>query len=1035
MMLATKLGQLALLCVWAQLLARLSAASDKAGQVAAGDDANHTFAGCGSYCSNAHVTSYVGPLDTTVQLGNALKQLSFKKEIIITHHAVLSEAIQVLHRWQRHGYGHTLLVQPTAEPCRHLDAGGAFRPLLGCGWFEDVRRVAFILNQTSGCKGMLDKWLIHYTAARAIRLGYNVLAVDADTLPLGDFYGLMRQPPYAGVQLWSQREGNFNVNGGFYYVQNASVSGPVAFLLYDNLLKNARWYADARPLRAAVGLSPNDTSTGIADGFLCNDQFSLSDSVHGAVTGTPQVLECLFHHTRDPSARGAWEAPHLQLYRGTGPRGAQQLGPYEQLTFPVPHALRLGSGGAATAHVTTAALHMPHGRGQWPAERGGLPFAPGPLPDMAAALRQLFREGAGVAAGGGGGSNAEVEMAVLPDFPDPYNPADQAAAAAVPPERFAYLPPWVANTWGYAPGANAGVEGHYNSHLTAALPALVSHLHAGLTPGDFNKQVHLAVGVPRGWSLDVGGVAAGGAARAAAEEARQAAAGSSVADAADAVSTATSGGSQVTSSASDGRAALAARGGAGLRRAGRRRRMLAASAAAPYAYLGTSAAAAAGMPPLLAVAPWVVRPDMSGAEFTELVQGLMRMGLALGRVVVWPWVPCEVPFLRRQGATYNPTASGHKIPWSDYLNVTAAIPNGPGSADLRRDGLRCLLAALDKHSCLRGGTAPPGPSPTAPRGLLPYEFDHWLAGAAAGASRRRGDRQRLLQQATGRRVQLATSHALSSGTSLPEAGVALDEGPRLEAGLGLELELGLEEVPLLPGPLNTIQDILERRGGSRAGDPVGHVGSSAAPAAAPALVLTATDLQLLLADPAVVGAGGGDSSSSSRRRRAEARRKLMRGGGRTPRGGDEGDDDEDEEVNGDKGAVSAHQQEGDEQEQEQEQADNSRDTDVRARRSSSSSSSSSSMAAGSQRDGDRQSAKGHAAAIHAPAAVLWLRGPVSVPQLPSAALEAFYRQQVEPLCCVLLGWPTAPDCMWRSPAAQVAMAAGAAAAAAAAEAA
>lgn len=41
----------------------------------------------------------------------------------------------------------------------------------------------------------------------------------------------------------------------------------------------------------------------------------------------------------------------------------------------------------------------------------------------------------------------------------------------------------------------------------------------------------------------------------------------------------------------------------------------------------------------------------------------MRLGLALNRVVVWPWVPCEAPFLRREGATYDPVASGHKIPW------------------------------------------------------------------------------------------------------------------------------------------------------------------------------------------------------------------------------------------------------------------------------------------------------------------------------------------------------------------------------------
>ncbi|KAG2426250.1 hypothetical protein HXX76_013008 [Chlamydomonas incerta] len=988
-----KLSQLALvLSAWSHLARFSGATGEVAVEVgAAGDALNKTYTGCGSYCSSGKVQSYVGALDSTRQLVTALKHLSFKREIIITHHADLGDAIQVLHRWQRHGYGHVLLVNPTAEPCRRLEAGGAFRPLLGCGWFEDARRVGWIVNQQGGCKGMLDKWLIHYTAARAVRLGYNVLAVDADTLPLGDWYGLVKSPPYSGVHMWSQREGNFNVNGGFYYVHNASAGGPVAFLLYDNLMKNVRWHADARPLRAAVGLSPNDTSTGIADGFLCNDQFSLSDAVHGAVTGRPQVLECLFYHTRNPTERAAWEAPHLQLYRTTGPRGPQELGPYEQLLFPVPPALRLGSGGAATADVTSALLHVPHGRGDWPPERGGLPFAPGPLPELAAALRDLFREG------GGSDSGVQPQPQQLPDFPDPYNPADQAAAAAVPPERFAYLPPWLANTWGYAPGANAGVEGHYNTHLTGRLPALVSHLHAGLTPGDFNKQVHLAVGVPRGWSLDMGGAAAGGAAVAAVVEAEAAsgAAGLTTAVAgADAAGTGPGatgagagsvGANDLTSSAAGARAALAARGG-GPRRAGRRRRMLAAAAAAPYAYLGTAESAGGGMPPLLALAPWVVRPDMSGAEFTAVVQGLMRLGLALNRVVVWPWVPCEVPFLRREGATYDPAAAGHKIPWSDYLNVSAAIPNGPGSADLRRDGLRCLLAAMDKVSCLRGGMAPPGPGPAAARGLLPHEFDHWLAGAEAGASRRRRDWQRLLQQGAalspGRRKQ---SRALAAAEPLAEAG----------GGEAADVEL---EMPLLPAPVNTIQDILERRGGSRAADS-GSSGDGAA-AVAPTLVLTPADLQLLREDPAVSGRAALEAE-------AAARRKL-----RGRKWAEEGNDDEDDESDG-AGAEESREE---------------NDGGVREQRSSGGGSFGRHSNSNSGRSGAVRTAAAAAAAAGAPAAVLWLRGPVSVPQLPSAALEAFYRQQVEPLCCVL-GWPTAPDCMWRSPAAQAAVAAGAAAAA------
>ncbi len=52
-----------------------------------------------------------------------------------------------------------------------------------------------------------------------MRRGYNTLVADADAGPLYDWYRFIRTPPYDGVTLWHQREGNYNTNGGFYYVQ------------------------------------------------------------------------------------------------------------------------------------------------------------------------------------------------------------------------------------------------------------------------------------------------------------------------------------------------------------------------------------------------------------------------------------------------------------------------------------------------------------------------------------------------------------------------------------------------------------------------------------------------------------------------------------------------------------------------------------------------------------------------------------------------------------------------------------------------
>jgi hypothetical protein len=144
-------------------------------------------------------------------LQDALDGLSYKREIVIAHHAQLDFAYQMVHRWQRFGYGHVMMVFPDHVQCHRLQS--TF-PKLGCGWYEDHAAMGWIVKQDGGCKGCTDKWLIHYTGARAVRMGFNVLVADADTMPLYDFYGMVRRSPYKNITLFNQREGNFNVNGG-----------------------------------------------------------------------------------------------------------------------------------------------------------------------------------------------------------------------------------------------------------------------------------------------------------------------------------------------------------------------------------------------------------------------------------------------------------------------------------------------------------------------------------------------------------------------------------------------------------------------------------------------------------------------------------------------------------------------------------------------------------------------------------------------------------------------------------------------------
>ncbi len=80
-------------------------------------------------------------------------------------------------------------------------------------------------------------------------------------------------------------------------------------------------------------------------------------------------------------------------------------------------------------------------------------------------------------------------------FPDPSDPADAAAASALDPERFAYLPPWLANTHGFGPH-NAGGAGWYADALNGGrAAAAATHLHAGLPPGGWR----VVWGVKGGW--------------------------------------------------------------------------------------------------------------------------------------------------------------------------------------------------------------------------------------------------------------------------------------------------------------------------------------------------------------------------------------------------------------------------------------------------------------------------------------------------------------------------------------------------------
>lgn len=77
-------------------------------------------------------------------------------------------------------------------------------------------------------------------AARAVMLGYNVMAIDTDTIVLGDFYARVKSPPLRAFTMISQSEYSDSINGGFSYIQGAQSNGPTAHLLFSAVYRIAR---------------------------------------------------------------------------------------------------------------------------------------------------------------------------------------------------------------------------------------------------------------------------------------------------------------------------------------------------------------------------------------------------------------------------------------------------------------------------------------------------------------------------------------------------------------------------------------------------------------------------------------------------------------------------------------------------------------------------------------------------------------------------------------------------------------------------
>ncbi|KAJ9516796.1 hypothetical protein QJQ45_027203 [Haematococcus lacustris] len=100
---------------------------------------------------------------------------------------------------------------------------------LGCGWSS------LVADYYPGLMLYQVLLLRHLVASRIVRMGWNVLSIDADVLFVTD--------PY--------REGRFALNSGTYYVRGAVPNGPVAYFLAEVSHRMLRHYEDSSQWLAA----------------------------------------------------------------------------------------------------------------------------------------------------------------------------------------------------------------------------------------------------------------------------------------------------------------------------------------------------------------------------------------------------------------------------------------------------------------------------------------------------------------------------------------------------------------------------------------------------------------------------------------------------------------------------------------------------------------------------------------------------------------------------------------------------------------
>ncbi|KAG2495166.1 hypothetical protein HYH03_006773 [Edaphochlamys debaryana] len=467
--------------------------------VAGGTDGASGSRTCGDFCTVGKVQGYHGPLDTAAELKEALSRVAYGKEVILLAETRVDLAAQAVWRYTSAGYGHVLSIMPPAtpaamsfEPCALVaqavaagpwEAGGA-PGNVSCGWYRLDKatwqyelgeiplasRAWFLFQRRPFGPG--SWWVRWHTTARAVALGYNVLSVQSDTVPLGDFYGLVKSPPLARYRMFATADCPSCISPPLVYVQGAAADGPIAWLLYDAVQRSVRFAENSSAVEALTRASPDLVGTWIQEeGSLLTDALR-SCLAHKNVPGTPRpqfpgTLEVLLIPQGAKAnavydRMGGWEIYSKMLLdlakTGFRTETVKLAPPLAERVWPEGYPEAEGGNGADGREVDMwiGELRMPHTGGVWPMKFGGNPYAAaGPLTQ---AYRQSYKD------------------LGVPLPPDPEDPAAAARANATAPELIALLGYKSYAGWLSEKFSSHGRLGLWHSHLKPPFSPAIGHM-------------------------------------------------------------------------------------------------------------------------------------------------------------------------------------------------------------------------------------------------------------------------------------------------------------------------------------------------------------------------------------------------------------------------------------------------------------------------------------------------------------------------------------------------------------------------------